>query len=113
MAKLVVCTGCSRHVRSAEASCPFCGATVHESSVRVGTLAAASVMVAVLAGCGGSQTPPPTDATEVKVVPPDDKAATEEPEPAPEEPVPEEPAPTEPEEKPDPGPVMMYASPPR
>ena len=117
MARLVVCAKCSRHVRSHEATCPFCGAETHGSAGRgAGSLVVASIVLASLAGCGGTQPPPAESPTEIKVMPVEDKGepTDTEADAVPEEPAPEEPVPVEgPPDQPDPGPVMMYASPPR
>ncbi len=56
--RLVSCAACSRHVRSDEAACPFCGATVTKARApRAATTLAAAAAVALVQGCYGG--PPP------------------------------------------------------
>lgn len=52
------CSSCHRHLREAESTCPFCGATLRSLPERLLQGAAASVTMVVLAACYG---PPVTD----------------------------------------------------
>jgi hypothetical protein len=64
---LIVCSGCSRHVRAAETVCPFCAAAVvalegpsgaaHWRRAGTATLLAIAA-AATLAACYGGPTPP-------------------------------------------------------
>ena len=57
--KLVSCAGCSRHVRSADVTCPFCGSTARlqpASASTRGRVIRAAILVGVAttaAACGG------------------------------------------------------------
>lgn len=113
MTKLVVCMRCARHVLAREVTCPFCGASVAKPIRSLGSLATASVVVAVLSACGGTQAnQPPEDPTEVKAIPPEDPSEGEATPPA-DTPNPDEPPPVEPPPEQGPGPVALYAPPPR
>jgi hypothetical protein len=81
MSNLVVCNPCARQVFAHGQSSCFCGAKRRgiARGVGWGSIAAASVLAAALAGCSGASSaasrPLPPDTTEVKVIPPDDAGA--------------------------------------
>ncbi len=60
---LIACTGCRRHVRASESTCPFCGARVDGAprSVPLGRRSRAAIFAsaATLAACGGKKQEPP------------------------------------------------------
>jgi len=61
---LIMCSGCSRHVREGAASCPFCGASTRDASWRrvgAGVLLAMAAS-ATLHACYGAPTPCPETA---------------------------------------------------
>jgi hypothetical protein len=69
MARLLPCTGCQRHVRAAEATCPFCGVEIVARSAakpaslsRNAKLTRAAIVFtagAAIAACGGKESDPP------------------------------------------------------
>lgn len=82
MEALTPCTRCSRHVRSSEPDCPFCGAPLAArpapatSAPRVGRLTRAAIFAgaAIIApACGGASAPETQDT----VSPPPDETAEE------------------------------------
>lgn len=84
---LTLCSSCNRHVRSADAACPFCGETPSATASRAGTSgdarslprakrAVAFVALSVAAtACGGTENQPAD--TTVDVTAPTSDATTE------------------------------------
>lgn len=73
MSQLHPCPSCARHVKKAEAVCPFCGTSISLSGVaprtrptqrmgRAATFAFGAAVATSLAACGGGTTPTGTDA---------------------------------------------------